>query len=60
MWSHLLTEAIPPRPLILIGPGWQATFDQFYQSLGGYVPETQRRWLSFAPDVEAAVQKLKF
>jgi uncharacterized protein (TIGR00725 family) len=59
MWNHLLTEAIPPRPLIAIGPGWQATFEQFYRALDPYIPIAQRRWLSFAPDVDAAFAKLR-
>lgn len=58
MWSNLLIEAIRSRPLILIGNGWKTTFDQFYQSLGSYVPEPQRRWLTFVPTVEAALQQL--
>jgi hypothetical protein len=57
-WNHLLTAAIPPRPLILIGPGWQAIFDQFYACLGDYTPDAQRGWISFAPNVEMAVRLL--
>lgn len=59
MWNHLLTDAIPPRPLILIGPGWQSVFGQFFTSLGQYVPEAQRRWLHFVPDAAAAVSLLQ-
>jgi len=59
MWNLLLVEAIPARPLILIGPGWQAIFEQFYRSQGEYIPETQRRWLSFTPDVESAFKQLQ-
>ncbi|MEW5870284.1 MAG: LOG family protein [Chloroflexota bacterium] len=58
MWSHLLTGAITPRPLILIGPGWRQTFEQFYHSLGEYTPSEQRRWLAFASDVDQAVDAL--
>lgn len=59
MWNHLLTDAITPRPLILIGPGWQVTFDQLFRSLGEYIPEQHRRWVSFAPTVETAVKMLE-
>jgi hypothetical protein len=58
MWNHLLTDAIQPRPLILVGPGWQETFRQFYHSFDPYIPERQRLWLSFAPDVDAAVKQI--
>jgi hypothetical protein len=44
--------------LILIGPGWQAIFEAFWQAMGEYVPPNQRRWLSFAQDVDAAVNAL--
>ena len=44
-----------PRPLILIGAGWQATFDQFYASLGDYTPEDQRRCYP-SPRIQAAVR----
>lgn len=58
MWNHLLTGAITTRPLILIGPGWQETFQRFYCSFDDYIPETQRAWLSFVSDVEQAVARL--
>lgn len=59
MWNNLITGAISPRPLILIGTGWQATFDQFYASLGVYTPEEQRILLSYVPDIHSAVHKLQ-
>jgi uncharacterized protein (TIGR00725 family) len=59
MWNHLLTGAISPRLLILIGPGWLVTFNAFFAALGDYVPEEHRRWLSFVPDAEAAVRALE-
>jgi uncharacterized protein (TIGR00725 family) len=58
MWSHLLTEAIAPRPLILIGPEWRQVFDTFYAALGIYVSDRQRRWVSFAQDIDEAVELL--
>ena len=59
MWNHLLVGAISPRPLILIGTGWKATFECFFQALGQYVPPDQRGWLSFAPDVQSAFSRLQ-
>ena len=58
-WNHLLIGAIAPRPLILIGTGWQETIGGFFRSFDEYIPEAQRRWLTFAPDVENAVELLK-
>lgn len=57
-WNLLLTDSITPRPLILIGSGWQTLFEVFWQAMGEYVPQNQRRWLSFAQDVDSAVNNL--
>lgn len=59
MWSHLQTEAIPARPLILVGEAWETTIDTFYQGLGRYVSEEDRRWIEFAAEVKAAVRLLQ-
>ena len=59
MWSHLLTRSIPPKPLVLIGPGWRSVVQQFYVALGSYVPAEQRTWLYCAQDVREAVEKIK-
>ena len=59
MWSHLQTGIIAPRPLILVGPGWQAVLDQFFQSLGVFVPDPYRKFLSFAENADKAVAMLQ-
>ncbi len=58
MWNLLLTNSIAPRPLILIGAGWYNTFDTMLSGLGDYIPENQRQWLNFAPDVQTGYQLL--
>jgi uncharacterized protein (TIGR00730 family) len=58
MWTQLAIGAITPRPLVLIGSGWERIFQSFYQELGGYVNQARRRWLQFAPDVDTAVDML--
>jgi uncharacterized protein (TIGR00730 family) len=55
-WNLLIVEAISPRPLILIGPGWKQTFAGFLAQQGLYVPERDRRWLTFADTVDEAVK----
>jgi uncharacterized protein (TIGR00725 family) len=57
-WNLLLTEAIPARPLILVGLGWQECFSRFFQTFDHFIPKTQRVWLSFARDVDQAVEKI--
>ena len=58
MWSNLQTGVIAPRRLILVGPGWRSVIDQFVTVFGGYVLPQHRQRLSFAPDVESAVELL--
>jgi uncharacterized protein (TIGR00730 family) len=59
MWNLLLTEAIAPRPLILIGPGWQETINKLFNTFDSYIPIEQRQWLSFAKDAHQAVAQLQ-
>lgn len=59
MWNQMLINAIPPRPLILIGSGWKAVMDCLFDRQASYIPSNQRAWLSFAEDVEPAVTILK-
>jgi len=58
-WNLLITGAIPPRALILIGNGWHKTFDALMESLGQYIPTEQRDWLVFTPGIESAVERVK-
>jgi uncharacterized protein (TIGR00730 family) len=54
MWNQMQTEAIRPRPLVLVGSGWNNTFQSFFMSLDGYVPAAHRQYLLFAEDVAQA------
>ncbi len=58
MWSQMQTRAMPARPLVLIGGGWQTTFETFYAELGEYVDAESRALLSFVEDGSAAVRML--
>jgi uncharacterized protein (TIGR00730 family) len=59
MWNHLIIEALPARPLILVGKPWKDTFDCFYKNLGEYVATPDRGWLSFALNVEDAFDQMQ-
>lgn len=59
MWNHLITHAILPRPLILIGAGWLETFQIFFKTQGEYISEQDRSWLLFEPNVDAAFKRLQ-
>lgn len=58
MWSNLQTGVVSPRRLILVGPGWQSVMDQFIAVFSDYVLPQYRQRLSFAPDVESAMELL--
>jgi uncharacterized protein (TIGR00730 family) len=58
-WNLLLTRILPPRPLILIGTGWQAVIDKFLVEQSEFVPIVQRQWVSFSPDVYTGFVRLQ-
>jgi uncharacterized protein (TIGR00725 family) len=58
-WNLLLTHILPPRPLILIGSEWQATIQIFLSEQGEFIPDVQRHWVSFSPDVDSAFKQLQ-
>lgn len=59
LWNPMIIGALHRRPLILVGDGWQAVFDQVYKSLGEYIPANQRELVQFAPDVRSAIKMLE-
>jgi uncharacterized protein (TIGR00730 family) len=58
-WNLMIIESLPRRPLILVGKGWQSTFDQFFKDFETYMPSHQQELLYFAKDVKTAVEKLE-
>ena len=58
MWNLMIVDAIPRRPLILVGQGWRAMFDQAFTELDAYFIQKQRNLIQFAPNIEAAAKLL--
>jgi uncharacterized protein (TIGR00730 family) len=58
-WNLLLTHILPPRPLILIGSGWQSTIQHFIAEQGDFIPDDQRQSISFVPNVDSAIKRLQ-
>ena len=54
----MIVESLPRRPLTLIGSGWQSTFDQFFKELDMYTSAMHRELLSYADDLDTAVNIL--
>ena len=59
MWNLMTVESLHRRPLILVGGGWQSTFDQFFREFDSYMTAQQREILIFAKDVPTAVKMLE-
>ena len=59
MWNLMIVESRHRSPLILVGRGWQSTFDQFFTEFDGYIPAKQRELVQFAEDVKTAVELLE-
>lgn len=59
MWNLMIVESLPRRPLILVGRGWQSTFDQFFKDFDTYTAAHQRELLYFVQDVPSALKTLE-
>jgi uncharacterized protein (TIGR00725 family) len=59
MWNLMIVESLPPRPLTLVGSGWQSTFDQFFKEFESYMPIRQQELIYFAKDVKTAIERLE-
>ncbi len=59
MWSQMQVFDTNPRPLILIGNGWEAMMKNFYATMSEYVSEKSRALVSFAPNVKIAFSQLQ-
>ncbi len=58
-WNLMIIATLPPRPLILIGDGWQTVFDQVFQTFDVYISPVQRELLQFTPDGASAIELLE-
>ncbi len=58
MWTQIDIQAIPSKPLILIGKGWEQIIRHFYEIMKDYVNHVQLQELVFAEDINKAVSYL--
>lgn len=58
LWNQVLIHAIPPKPIILVGDGWQSTFDTLLLSQNDYIAAHDRELITFVPDVHSALRIL--
>jgi uncharacterized protein (TIGR00725 family) len=53
-WNLMIIGAMPAKPLILVGQGWQSVFDRFFDQFHTYMPLNQREYVQFAKDIQEA------
>lgn len=56
MWNRLLINSMQPRPLVLVGRGWQEVFSLFFETQDACIQQEDRRLLAFAKDVAQAAR----
>lgn len=56
LWNRMGIDAIPHKPLILVGDGWRDTMQKFYAAQDPYVSHSSRQLIQFAQDVHEAFQ----
>lgn len=54
-WNLMVVAVNPPRPILLLGAGWRAVFQSFYEGQDAYIPAGDRELLVFCADVPAAL-----
>jgi len=59
LWNHVAIEAIPQKPLIMVGHAWRKVMDTFFAEMGAYIREKDQGWVKFVPTVSEAVSALK-
>ncbi len=58
LWNQILIKAIPPKPLILFGPGWKSTIDTLMTAQDEFIASHDRDLIQFVPDVHSALRIL--
>lgn len=59
LWNRMSIDAIPRKPLILVGDGWHEIMEKFYAAQDAYVSQPSRQLLQFAQDINEAIHHLQ-
>ncbi len=59
LWNRMIVNAVPRKPLILVGNGWRNIIYQFYLDQGDYVSQKSRVLITFASNVDDAFHLLQ-
>lgn len=52
VWSLVQTAEIPPKPIVLVGPIWRATFEALLATSDGYIPDRDKSLINLVDRVE--------
>ena len=55
MWNKIQIQAIPEKPIILMGSGWKKVMQTLFLEQNEYISETYKQWLYFTESVEEAI-----
>ena len=58
LWNHLIIQAVPPKPFILIGDSWKVILETLFIQCDGYIPAAQQGLLQMVPDADSAIRIL--
>ena len=58
IWSHVQSQSITPRPIILVGSGWKQTITTLYSAQDKFIPTRYRELLTFAENSQSALDVL--
>ncbi len=58
LWNLIIIQAVPARPLILVGAAWQSVFQEFLKAQAAYTPCSDGGLLTFAATVEEAAERI--
>jgi uncharacterized protein (TIGR00730 family) len=59
LWNRMIVDALPRKPLILVGEGWREVIQHFYTAQDSYVSLPSRALISFARDTREAFSLLQ-
>jgi uncharacterized protein (TIGR00725 family) len=59
LWNLMIIKALPRKPLILIGAGWEETFKAMFNAQADNLSDYTNQYLFFAKDVDSAVKQLE-
>lgn len=58
LWNHIAIEALPPRPVILVGEKWRHAMQAFLGEMSAYVRQADTQRILYAEDVQSVIPRL--